>query len=48
MMSGLVEKAKQAAHLPHASPLIGFKQFIVLANTLAVDVFPVPLGPVNK
>ena len=36
------------SHFSHDKPSSGCKQFIVLANTLAVDVFPVPLGPVNK
>jgi hypothetical protein len=29
-------------------PSFGLSQLIAFANILAVEVFPVPLGPVNK
>ena len=38
----------QISHSLHGSPSLGFKQFIALAKTLAADVFPVPLLPLNK
>ena len=42
--------AKQASHLPQglAVGLLLFKQFNDFAKILALEVLPVPLGPVNK
>ena len=40
----------QLEQIPSGSkePGTGFKQFIAFARTLAVEVFPVPLGPQNR
>jgi len=38
----------QLAHLPHGSIPTGFKQLTALANILAAEVLPDPLGPANK
>ena len=35
------------AHSLQGSPSWGFKQLIALANTLAILVLPVPLGPLK-
>jgi len=32
----------------HGFPFCEFSQFIAFANILAVEVFPVPLGPVKR
>ena len=47
-MSGFPLNERQFSHLPHAIPVLLSKQLIDLAKILAVDVFPVPLGPENK
>ena len=48
IMSGFPLNERQFSHLPHAIPVLLSKQLIDLAKILAVDVFPVPLGPENK
>ena len=42
------ESALHAAHCPHGSPRSGFSQFTARANTLAVEVLPVPRVPQNR
>jgi hypothetical protein len=41
-------KSLHILHFKHGFPSCLFSQFKVLANILAVDVFPVPLGQHNK
>jgi hypothetical protein len=40
--------AVQDAHVPSGSPLAGASQFSAMAKMRAVEVFPVPRGPLNK
>jgi len=47
-MSLFSAKAVHISHFKQGLPLLGFKQFIVLANNLAVLVLPVHLGQHNK
>ena len=38
----------QESHLPHGSPSSSAAQLSALARIRAVDVFPVPRGPLNR
>lgn len=38
----------QISQTPQGSPSLPDSQLSALANSLAVDVFPVPLGPVKR
>ena len=45
IISAFSLKCLQLSHSLHGPSDVGFKQFMALAKTLAVLVFPVPLGP---
>ena len=45
IISAFALNCKQFWQLLHGPFSVGFRQFIAFANTLAVLVFPVPLGP---
>ena len=40
--------ARQFGQTPHGSPPLGLSQLRTLARIRAVDVFPVPRGPLNR
>jgi hypothetical protein len=40
--------ARHDSHSPHGSPSTTCSQLSAFAKILAVEVFPVPLGPLNK
>ena len=45
IISGFSVKFLQNSQFSHGDPSTGFMQLIAFANTLAVLVLPVPLGP---
>ena len=40
--------ARQTSHTPHGSPSVTFGQFSAFARMRAVEVLPVPRGPLNR
>ena len=48
IISGFSLRFLHELHSPHAIPSLAFSQLIAFANSFAVEVFPVPLGPLKQ
>ena len=46
--TGKTSTARQGSHTPHGSPWSRASQLSALARILAVEVLPVPLGPLKR